>query len=76
VGNIIELLSNQFMTTQARVRAVLLVGGFSQNTYLKERLRKSFALTEVLQSPDTGAAAVRGAVIMGIAQSDPSGYNS
>ncbi len=54
------------------MKSVLLVGGFGQNNYLKERLRSSFSPIEVLQPLNAWTAVVRGAVMMGIAQSNPS----
>jgi tRNA A37 threonylcarbamoyltransferase TsaD len=54
------------------IRAVLLVGGFGQNNYLKERLRISLRSTvQILQPPNAWTAVVRGAVMMGLARSDP-----
>ncbi|KAL4758710.1 Hsp70 family protein [Aspergillus foveolatus] len=50
------------------VRAVLLVGGFGQNSYLKERLRDALKSVEVLQPPNAWTAVVRGAVMMGLSR--------
>jgi molecular chaperone DnaK (HSP70) len=50
------------------VRAVLLVGGFGQNSYLKERLRDALKSVEVLQPPNAWTAVVRGAVMMGLSK--------
>ncbi|KAL4946804.1 hypothetical protein BDV06DRAFT_229684 [Aspergillus oleicola] len=50
------------------IRAVLLVGGFGQNSYLKERLRDALKSVEVLQPPNAWTAVVRGAVMMGLAR--------
>ncbi|KAL4813417.1 hypothetical protein BDW67DRAFT_177860 [Aspergillus spinulosporus] len=50
------------------VRAVLLVGGFGQNSYLKERLRDALKNVEVLQPPNAWTAVVRGAVMMGLSK--------
>ncbi|KAL4960816.1 Hsp70 family protein [Aspergillus stella-maris] len=50
------------------IRAVLLVGGFGQNSYLKERLRDALKSVEVLQPPNAWTAVVRGAVMMGLAK--------
>lgn len=72
VDKIIKLVGNQILATKLRVKAVLLVGGFGQNNYLKERLRNSFSPIEVLQPPNAWTAVVRGAVMMGLAQSNPS----
>ncbi|KAL4988050.1 hypothetical protein BDW68DRAFT_197008 [Aspergillus falconensis] len=50
------------------IRAVLLVGGFGQNSYLKERLRDALKSVEVLQPPNAWTAVVRGAVMMGLSR--------
>ncbi|KAL4907139.1 hypothetical protein BDW74DRAFT_166661 [Aspergillus multicolor] len=50
------------------IRAVLLVGGFGQNAYLKERLRDALKSVEVLQPPNAWTAVVRGAVMMGLSR--------
>jgi hypothetical protein len=48
------------------IKAVLLVGGFGQNSYLKERMRDAIKSVEVLQPPNAWTAVVRGAVMMGL----------
>ncbi|KAI9374735.1 hypothetical protein BJX61DRAFT_264991 [Aspergillus egyptiacus] len=50
------------------IRAVLLVGGFGQNNYLKERLRDALKSVEILQPPNAWTAVVRGAVMMGLSR--------
>lgn len=75
IQDVIELVQGQIANTNATaditIRAVLLVGGFGQNQYLKEELRRAVGSTiEVLQPPNAWTAVVRGAVMMGLARSD------
>jgi molecular chaperone DnaK (HSP70) len=67
---IIEFVRGQIKASKMRIKAVLLVGGFGQNNYLKERLRSSLSGIEVLQPPDAWAAIVRGAVMMGLSRAN------
>jgi len=68
---IIELVKGQISATSKNIRAVLLVGGFGQNAYLKERLRGSLVQNvEVLQPINAWTAVVRGAVMMGLAHAN------
>ncbi|KAJ0418508.1 hypothetical protein BJY00DRAFT_177645 [Aspergillus carlsbadensis] len=53
---------------EVTIKAVLLVGGFGQNSYLKERMRDAIKSVEVLQPPNAWTAVVRGAVMMGLSQ--------
>lgn len=58
-------------STNKTIRAVLLVGGFGQNNYLKERLRSTLGSSvAVLQPPNAWTAVVRGAVMMGLANAN------
>lgn len=75
IQDVIELVQGQISNTNAAsditIRAVLLVGGFGQNQYLKEELRRAVGpAIEVLQPPNAWTAVVRGAVMMGLARSD------
>jgi molecular chaperone DnaK (HSP70) len=65
---IIELVRGQITSSKVPIRAVLLVGGFGQNAYLKERMRAALGGTEVLQPPGAWTAIVSGAVMMGLAR--------
>lgn len=38
VNEIIQLVKDQIQTTKTEIKAVLLVGGFGANVYLKDRL--------------------------------------
>jgi Ethanolamine utilization protein EutJ (predicted chaperonin) len=70
IEKIIELVRGQIRATNKPIRAILLVGGFGQNNYLKERLRATFGQSmDVLQPPNAWTAIVRGAVMMGLANS-------
>lgn len=51
VKEVISLIEGQIKATQTDVKAVLLVGGLGQNTYLRERIRKAISV-EVMQSPN------------------------
>jgi molecular chaperone DnaK (HSP70) len=67
---IIELVRGQISSSRVPIRAVLLVGGFGQNAYLKERMRAALGGTEVLQPPGAWTAIVSGAVMMGLARAN------
>lgn len=70
INRVISLVKGQIITTETDIKAVLLVGGFGQNFYLKERLCSFLGSSiEVRQPPNSWTAVVRGAVMMG-AQSD------
>ncbi|KAF4626038.1 hypothetical protein G7Y89_g12118 [Cudoniella acicularis] len=70
INKIVVLVKDQIKASNRLIRAVLLVGGFGQNTYLKERLRTSVNGVEVLQPPNAWTAIVRGAVMMGLSHSN------
>lgn len=74
VKQVIDLVWGQIKATRRKIKAVLLVGGFGQNNYLKERLRKGLINNinqiEVIQPPHAWTAVVRGAVMKGIANHD------
>jgi molecular chaperone DnaK (HSP70) len=68
IKDVIALVKGQIKATNKKIRAVLLVGGFGQNNYLKERLRSTLGSSiEVRQPPHAWTAVVRGAVMMGLA---------
>lgn len=48
---------NQISATKNPVKAVLLVGGFGQSAYLRERIRSAVGGIEVMQSPNGSAHA-------------------
>lgn len=54
VGEILKLVKDQITATNTSVKAVLMVGGFGQNAYLRDRVRAEVAPldVEVMQSPN------------------------
>lgn len=54
IGEVLDLVLTQIRATktEANVKAVLLVGGFGQNAYLRDRIRASVGVIEVMQSPN------------------------
>jgi len=67
VEKVIELVKGQIQSSKKKIKAVLLVGGFGQNNYLKERLRSAIGPSvEVKQPANAWTAVVRGAVMMGL----------
>lgn len=70
IPKIIGLVQGQIRDSGKNIRAILLVGGFGQNNYLKEHIRSAVGTIEVLQPPNAWAAIVRGAVMMGLARSN------
>lgn len=72
IKEVISLVRGQIEATNDAVSKVILVGGFGQNRYLAHALR--FACgdrVEILQPVHGWTAVVRGAVMMGLANSDP-----
>ncbi|KAL8736565.1 MAG: hypothetical protein Q9181_002356 [Wetmoreana brouardii] len=72
VKEIIALVNGQIEATKAQVKAVLLVGGFGQNVYLRDSIRQAVASqnVEVMQSPSGWTAVVRGALMKGLASTN------
>lgn len=54
VKDILGLVKGQIEATNTQVKAVLMVGGFGQNAYLRERIREAIKgdNIEVMQSPN------------------------
>ncbi|MDI1491919.1 MAG: hypothetical protein OHK93_003130 [Ramalina farinacea] len=54
VKEVLDLIDQQIKITNLRadVKAVLLVGGFGQNAYLRDRIRAAIGGIEVMQSPN------------------------
>lgn len=68
INQITDLVRGQIEATNKTIKAILLVGGFGQNTYLKDSLRSAFGnAINVLQPVNAWTAVVRGAVMMGLA---------
>ena len=51
---VIALILGQISATKAQIKAVLLVGGFGQNTFLRDSVRQAVSSKgiEVMQSPN------------------------
>ncbi|KAL8992611.1 MAG: hypothetical protein Q9169_006967, partial [Polycauliona sp. 2 TL-2023] len=76
IKDIIDLVWHQVQATRAantNVKAVLLVGGFSESGYLFKRLQESVAPEgiEVHKSPNGWTAVVRGALIKALSEYSP-----
>lgn len=53
IHEVISLIKGQIESTILPVKAVLLVGGFGQNAYLRDRIRQAVGSNvEVMQSPN------------------------
>lgn len=66
INQVIFLVKGQIIATETNIKAVLLVGGFGQSFYLKERLGSFLGPSiEIRQPPNSWTAVVRGAVMMG-----------
>lgn len=73
IKDIVCLIKEQISMAGDDVAAVVLVGGFGQSQYLKLRVRETIsARTEVLQPESGWTAVVKGAVIHGLGQYQPS----
>ena len=53
IHEVIKLIEGQIETTKSKVKAILLVGGFGQSAYLRERIKEIVwrRNIEVMQSP-------------------------
>lgn len=73
VDEVVQLVQEQIKaaSSKARVKAVLLVGGFGASVYLREKLQESLGSNiKVLQPPHAWQAVVNGAVLKGLALND------
>ncbi|KAL6715322.1 hypothetical protein ACLMJK_007587 [Lecanora helva] len=69
----IDLVKRQIEATQRNVTAILLVGGWGQNAYLRESLRQQLGADVKVMQPENGwQAVVRGALMKALAQASPS----
>lgn len=69
---VITLVKGQIASTGKTVKAVLMVGGFGQNAYLRESIRAAIDPgIEVMQPPNGWTAVVRGALMKGLSQVEP-----
>ncbi|KAL8851909.1 MAG: hypothetical protein Q9221_003236 [Calogaya cf. arnoldii] len=72
VQEVVTLVRGQIAATNKSVKAVLLVGGFGQNAYLRETIRASIDPSiEVMQPPNGWTAVVRGALMKGLSVMEP-----
>ncbi len=76
LNEVTKLVIDQIKASESKVSAVLLVGGFSQNQYVRNEISNEIkalsASTEVIQSPNGWTAVVRGALMKGLASLSPS----
>ncbi|MCJ1452970.1 hypothetical protein MMC28_003315 [Mycoblastus sanguinarius] len=73
LDEVLKLVMAQIKAAKVIIKAVLLVGGFGQNAYLRDCISKEVGpKIEVKQSQDAWTAVVRGALIKGLASSSPS----
>ncbi|KAL9003360.1 MAG: hypothetical protein Q9188_003754 [Gyalolechia gomerana] len=74
VKEVVALVDGQIKATKQDVKAVLMVGGFAQSTYLRDRVRQAVANQgiELMQSPSCWTAVVRGALMKGLASTNSS----
>ena len=72
VDEIVTLVKGQIAASGKKVNAVLMVGGFGQNAYLRETIRAAIdPRIEVMQPPNGWTAVVRGALMKGLSQLEP-----
>lgn len=65
--DVIGLVQEQARLAGNRVQAVLLVGGFGQSDYLKQRIQRAVGYNVQVTQPENGwTAVVRGAAILGL----------
>ncbi|KAI0860930.1 hypothetical protein F4860DRAFT_477216 [Xylaria cubensis] len=79
---IIQLIKEQIVMCHNPIRAILLVGGFGQSMYVRERVERAIgedksiqAPMEILQPPNGWLSVARGAVMKGIAEVMPEDYD-
>ena len=76
LNEVTKLVIDQMKASQTPVTAVILVGGFGQNAYMRDEISKEVKMlskaTKVMQSPNGWTAVVRGALMKGLASASPS----
>ncbi|KAI0437834.1 hypothetical protein F4803DRAFT_570343 [Xylaria telfairii] len=79
---IIQLIKEQITMCQNPIRSIILVGGFGQSMYLRERVERAIsedksiqAHIEILQPPNGWLSVARGAAIKGLAEAKPEDYD-
>jgi molecular chaperone DnaK (HSP70) len=72
ITRITALVSAQITGTDEEIKAVLLVGGFGQNPFLRESIQRVVGRhIQVIQPPKGWTAVVQGALIKGLAEACP-----
>ncbi|KAI0487191.1 hypothetical protein F4859DRAFT_502416 [Xylaria cf. heliscus] len=79
---IIQLVKEQIAMCHKPIRSIVLVGGFGQSLYLRERVGRAISEdksiqspVEILQPPNSWLAVARGAAMKGIADVKPEDYD-
>ena len=67
ITEIISLVQNQIDFCVIQPKAILLVGGFGANSYLREQLKKAFPKIQVMQPANGWTAVARGALTKAMA---------
>ncbi|KAK6083953.1 Chaperone protein DnaK [Seiridium cupressi] len=71
---VIKLINEQIAATAVPVHGILLVGGFGQSIYLRERIEQAMQTRpaiKVVQSRDAWTAVAQGALMRGLYQANP-----
>lgn len=73
LNEVVRLFTQQIDSSTSLVSRVVLVGGFGENAYLRDSIRKEVRNRgiEVIQSPNAWTAVVRGALMKGLASTSP-----
>ncbi|KAL6717539.1 hypothetical protein ACLMJK_005454 [Lecanora helva] len=73
LDEVLKLVTGQVKASKSPVKAIVLVGGFGQNAYLRDSIRQEVKdlKIEVMQSPNSWTAVVRGALMKGLASTSP-----
>ena len=64
VNSTISLVKN-IVSDCTKIRAILMVGGFSESSMLKDAVKKAFPKLEIICPQDASSAILRGAIIFG-----------
>ena len=68
---VVRLVKAQILQSPKRPKAVLLVGGFGQSSFLRDQIRQSIPDIDVKQPANGWTAVVQGALTKAIAESSP-----
>lgn len=71
IKEIISLVQGQVDFCIMKPRAILLVGGFGANSYLREQLKKAFPAIDVMQPANAWTAVCRGCLSMAMTEATP-----